>query len=262
MMPALRLFLLACATLAAASPAALASAVHRGARGPKARAGARAIHLWARLACRALGIRVRAEGSLPPGACLVAANHLSYLDILVLASCYPGIFLSMAEVRGWPVVGALASLVGTHFIRRGRGGEVGRAQAAMARDLSSGLKVTLFPEGRTSCGRAVGHFHSALLEAAIAAGAPCVPVSLTYDTPPPAEPSLHVCWWGEAAFAPHFRRLLSLRGIDARVSFGDPLAPTGDRKVLARELQSRVQSAFSPVRQPAFPSRETRREKS
>ncbi len=250
---AFRVLLLACATLFVAAPLAVASAVLRGERARAA--GARGIHLWAKLACRALGVQVRSQGQLPPGACLVASNHLSYLDILVLASCYPGVFLSMAEVRRWPVVGALAALVGTLFIDRGRSAEVSRAQEAMARDLSSGLKVTFFPEGRTSPGRSVGHFHSALLEAAFASRAPCVPAALSYDTPAPAEPSLSVCWWGDATFAPHFRGLLALRTVDASVSFGEPLAPTGDRKSLALELEARVQAAFSPVRQPAAPRR-------
>lgn len=249
-LPALRLSFLAGATLLVSAPLAFSYPARRGDRARLARAGARAVHAWAKMACRALGIQVRAEGRLPAGACLVTSNHLSYLDILVLGACYPGIFLSMAEVRRWPVVGRLAALVGTLFIDRGRGAEVERIQTAMAGDLASGLKVTLFPEGHTSRGRAVGHFHSALLEAAFASGAPCVPASLTYDAAPPAEPSLSVCWWGDAAFAPHFRRLLALRGIEARVSFGEPVAPRGDRKALARELQARVQSAFSPVRQP------------
>jgi lyso-ornithine lipid O-acyltransferase len=250
MRSALRLTLLALATLLVAPLQALAIALCLGARGPSARAGALAMHAWALLACRALGVRVRLEGRSPEGPCLLAANHLSYLDILVLGACYPGLFLSMAEVGRWPLVGGLSRLVGTLFIDRGRASDSRRAVEAMAERLRLGLRVTLFPEGRASSGRGVGRFHSALLEAAIAAGAPCVPVALGYDAPPPAEPALQVCWWGEMTFLPHFRALLGLTGVEARVRLGAPLPAEGDRKALARALEARVRESFVPVRQP------------
>ena len=244
------MLLLALATLTLAPLPALAWGLCLGARGPTLRAGAHTLHLWARLACRVLGIRVYQQGRPPAGACLLASNHLGYVDILVLASCYPGMFLSMAEVGRWPMVGALARLVGTLFIDRARLSDVAPAHAAMARHLTAGLKVTFFPEGRASSGRAVGRFHSALLQAARASGVRCVPVALSYDADAPIEPALSVCWWGEMTFLPHFRALLALEGFQARVVFGEPLPASEDRKALAHALQERVQKAFLPVRQP------------
>ncbi len=262
MRPTLRMILLALVTFTLAPLPALVWGICLGARGPTLRAGARALHLWGKLVCRVLGVRIRQQGRPPAGACLIASNHLGYVDILVLASCYPGLFLSMAEVGRWPMVGTLARLAGTLFIDRARLSDVALAHAAMARDLAGGLKVTFFPEGHASRGCAVGPFHSALLEAARAARVSCVPVTLSYDTEPPLEPALCVCWWGDMTFLPHFRRLLELPSFQASVVFGEPLPASEDRKALARSLHERVQQAFVPVRQPksdhkAWPSAET-----
>ncbi len=213
-----------------------------------AAAGTHTLRLWSKLFCAALGVRVRAEGERPGKGSLVVANHLSYLDILVLGSLYPTAFLSMAEVADWPVVGQLARLVGTLFIERRRTLAVGRANDELAQYLGYGLSVTIFPEARPSPGEAVGPFHSSLLQVAVERDVPCVPASLSYDCPPPAEPSSDVCWWGEMSFGPHFLKLARLPRVEARVRFGAPVARHADRKALARTLQGEVAGRFDRIR--------------
>jgi 1-acyl-sn-glycerol-3-phosphate acyltransferase len=160
----------------------------------------------------------------------------------------------MAEVARWPLIGPLARLVGTLFIERKRALDVGRANGEIARALRWGLPVTIFPESRPSEGRAVGAFHSALLQAAVENRVHCRPAALSYDCPPPAEPSVDVCWWGEMSFAPHLLKLARLPSVEARVRFGPPVAPSEDRKALARSLQEAVSARFVPVRAPAGPA--------
>jgi 1-acyl-sn-glycerol-3-phosphate acyltransferase len=217
---------------------------------PMARAGRHLMRAWSRICCRILGVRIEMSGNPPSGAHLFASNHLSYLDILVLGACHPTLFLSMAEVARWPLVGPLARLVGTLFIRRTKATDVGRVQKQMAAYLSRGLPITIFPEAHPSCGQSVMPFHSALFEVAVRLQLPCVPVSLRFEAPGASEPpSRVVCWWGDMEFVSHFRKLLTLRRVEARVCVGSPIPPGDDRRALALALHDQVLASFVPVRQ-------------
>lgn len=214
------------------------------------RVGSRAMHLWARAACRALGVRIQVQGRPPRGPLVFASNHLGYLDILVLGACYPSAFVSMVEVAGWPLVGTLARLVGTIFIERSSSDDVPRVRQQMRERLALGLPVTLFPEARPSPGLEVARFHAALFQAAIDQGVSSVPVTLGYECPDSPEPPAQVvCWWGEMAFGPHFRALVDLGRIEAHVTFGAPVGPGADRIELANAVHAKVRERFVPVRQ-------------
>jgi 1-acyl-sn-glycerol-3-phosphate acyltransferase len=132
--------------------------------------------VFQRLLLRGLRIRVATWRAIDPGA-LVVANHISWTDILVLGSLRPMAFVAKSEVRGWPLLGILARLHGTLFIRRGdRGGvagQVDRITAALERG-----PVVLFPEGTTGNGADVLPFRSTLFAAA--AGRWVQPVTLRY----------------------------------------------------------------------------------
>src|SRR5438874_3972283 len=80
------------------------------------------LHVWCRFACRVLGIHVRLCGSMPRSGLLVC-NHLSYLDILVLSSITPCVFVAKANVAAWPLFGWLTRAAGTIFADR----QIGRA---------------------------------------------------------------------------------------------------------------------------------------
>jgi len=246
---ALRLLSLLIVSLALAPVPALVVLATLGSTGPSARAGRWAMHRWSRLVCRILGVELSVVGQAPRGAFLFTSNHLGYLDIFVLGAAYPTLFLSMAEVGRWPLVGPLARLAGTLFIERKNRSDVDRVRRELTVHLSHGLPITLFPEGHASRGATVEPFHSALLEVAVQTGVRCVPVSLTYSSDGP-EPSLSVCWWGDMGFVPHFRALLARRErICARVVLGEALEAGGDRKQLAERLRESVLARFERVRQ-------------
>jgi 1-acyl-sn-glycerol-3-phosphate acyltransferase len=214
--------------------------------------GPHAMHAWTWLLCRAFGVRLKVEGRAPRGAFLFASNHLGYLDILVLGACYPSFFLSMLELRGWPLVGELARLVGTLFINRNARSDTGRVVAELRRELARGSAITLFPEAHPSRGKTVERFHAALFQAAIDEGVSCVPVTIRYECSGVSEPpSTAVCWWGAMSFGPHFHKLLAIPRIEAKVVLGEPVAPLPDRRDFANKVHDAVLAAFSPVRQEA-----------
>src|ERR1700720_1128693 len=102
----------------------------------------------------------------PQGPRLIAANHVSWLDIVVLCSVEPVCFLAKLEVEAWPIVSAFARLQETVFVDRQRRRTIPAANAAMAQRMIAGRPVLLFPEGTTGDGSALLKFLSSHFAAA------------------------------------------------------------------------------------------------
>jgi 1-acyl-sn-glycerol-3-phosphate acyltransferase len=189
-----------------------------------------------------LNIQVTRHG-LPPVRGLVAANHLGYIDIVVLGAAQPTIFLSKSEVRQWPIFGPLAAWAGTLFIRRDRKADVARFDEAFARVVQEGVILGIFPEGTSSDGHRVLPFHSSLFAAAAAAQWPVTPVWIGYEVDNRTGGGTvenDVSYWGEMTFGSHFLRLVQLEQVRATVVYGRPLQGVTDRKELARVLHRQV----------------------
>ena len=215
------------------------------------RMGAVSCRLWGKTLCAILAVRRDVLGPVPrDGAFLVAANHVSYLDIPVLASLYPSSFLAKREIASWPVFGWIARGAGTVFIDREQAKDVVRAGRELSARLELGLPVTIFPEGRSSRGVAILPFQPSLLEPAARAGIPCWAVSISYEAEGSAlPPSSTICWHDNESLATHFPRLLGLKRVVARVHFAEAPVLSVDRKVLANALWEKANASFTPVRQ-------------
>ena len=187
---------------------------------------------------RVVASRIEVTGPIPPAGLLVS-NHLSYVDILLLGSLAPAVFVSKAEVKGWPVFGWFAALGGTVFVQRERRGQVGEVSDRIHSLLAEKHLVILFPEGTSSNGQAILPFKSALLEPAV--GQKC-PLSVAWVNYELRDGSVEqdVCYWGDMTFAPHFFKLLTKRRVTARVSFAEIKSPAADRKELAKQLHAAV----------------------
>ncbi len=98
-----------------------------------------------------LGIEIGVVGEFPERGAVIS-NHLSYLDIVVFAALHPCVFVSKAEMRGWPVVGWMTTMSGTVYVARGHGGSAMRARKGMQAAVDAGLPVVFFPEGTTTNG--------------------------------------------------------------------------------------------------------------
>jgi 1-acyl-sn-glycerol-3-phosphate acyltransferase len=220
--------------------------------------GARTQRWWARGLLRGLGLELALSGVPPERPCLVVANHLSYCDIAVLGTLFPGRFVAKSEIAAWPILGQLARLAGTIFVVQARKKDVLRVDREIARTLAAGFSVVLFAEGGSSRGATVERLKSALFASAARQGFPCLPVSLRYETPrDPWAPAASVCWWGGMRFWPHVWNLLGLHGIRAEVSIAPEPVVGAERKELAGRLHHELLARFRPVRQaplaPDFP---------
>lgn len=193
---------------------------------------------WCRWHLRSLNVVIKRHGDPPSGGLLVS-NHLSYLDILVLAEAQPMVFLSKAEVRNWPLIGWLTRCAGTVFIRREQKSEVATVARQIASAVEQGLVLTLFPEGTSTDGNTLLPFRSALLSPAAEKGWPVTATWIGYAL---ADGSVsdEICYWRDMSFGPHFLNLLSKRRIEARVAYASPVVAGSDRKELARQLHAQV----------------------
>jgi len=189
---------------------------------------------------RIAGVRVRTEGTLRPGA-LLLANHESWLDVLALAGASQAIFVAHS---GLSVHGGLKWLCDqndTVFITRERRGSVAD-QIAQVRAALGERPVTIFPEGTTNDGTALLPFRSSLLAAVepLAHEVPIQPVALDYAD------ALEIAWFdGEAGMA-NVRKILARRRTELTIRFLEPLSgealanrktmTTAAREAIARAL--------------------------
>jgi 1-acyl-sn-glycerol-3-phosphate acyltransferase len=185
-----------------------------------------------------LALEPRVFGPLPTRGLLVA-NHLSYLDIILLAALRPCVFVSKSEVRRWPVFGPCAALGRTIFIDRARRGEVSGVIAQMRAALAEDLLIVLFPEGTSSGGTCVLPFRSALLEPALQLGCPVTATAISYSIAQGSVPD-EICYWRDMTLLPHMLKVGSKPVIHATLHSGVARVRSGDRKSLARELHAEV----------------------
>jgi 1-acyl-sn-glycerol-3-phosphate acyltransferase len=197
------------------------------------------LHGVCRRALRVLGVRVFIQGKPTLGA-LLTPNHLSYLDIIVLAAQLPVVFVAKQEVRSWPVFGWFAARAGTRFIDRQRRNDVARTSDELSPCVRAGVNAVIFLEGTSSDGRAVLSFKSSLLASAIEARWNVQPVALIYAAPREHSAACEICWWGDMTLPGHLWNLLGLSQIHAHMSWGSPRAPGDDRKILAAQLHANV----------------------
>ncbi|MBS1820619.1 MAG: 1-acyl-sn-glycerol-3-phosphate acyltransferase [Acidobacteria bacterium] len=193
-------------------------------RPPTREARADWLHRFAASAVRGLGIVIDLHGSFPERGAVIS-NHLSYLDIVILAALHPCVFVSKEEVASYPVLGWMTTMAGTVYVARGHGGSALKARAGMEAALNAGLPVVFFPEGTTSDGSGLLKFHSGLLAQVLAARAPVTAGHLCYSMNSDnddATVSDDICYWrDDVQLVPHIFRLMGLRGIRAQVKFAD-----------------------------------------
>ena len=196
---------------------------------------------------RICGVAVRAEGSPPDGTApaMIAANHISWLDIFAVSSVHPTRFIAKSEVRDWPLAGWIAERAGTLFIRRERRRDTARINDMVHEALGRGDCVGLFPEGTTTEGDRILKFHSSLFEPAVANAARVHPVAIRYEHP---DGSLcrAMAYVGELSFIQSLALVLRQRHVVARVAFAPSVdAAAAGRREIAAAAQARVASLLN-----------------
>jgi 1-acyl-sn-glycerol-3-phosphate acyltransferase len=201
----------------------------------------RRIAWWSARTLRVLGLRLDVQGTFRPGAKLIVANHVSWLDIMAIhALCPEARFVSKADVQRWPLLNRLVSAAGTLYIERERWRDALRVVHQMAAALRGGDTVAVFPEGTTGPGPLPLPFHANLLQAAIATAAPVQLVVLRFsDARQHFSPAAE--YVGDTTLGQSLWRVACA---DAMIVHVRVLAAEGtahaDRRALAGRLQART----------------------
>jgi 1-acyl-sn-glycerol-3-phosphate acyltransferase len=208
------------------------------------------VRWWSTRMLHLLGLQLAVSGQFKPGVKMIVANHVSWLDIMVVhAVCPEARFVAKAEVRRWPLVGRLVAAADTLYIERQRKRDALRVVHQCAEALQAGDTVAVFPEGTTGPGPdlALLPFHANLLQAAIAVAAPVQPVALRYaDRRHAVSPS--ALWLGDTSLT---RSLWLLATGQALVAHLTVLPARGtahaDRRALAETLRMDITAALADI---------------
>ena len=199
--------------------------------------------LWSRGMLKIFGVCLVVQGHLPKQAGLVVANHITWLDIVVLHAVWPMWLVAKAEIRDWPLIGWLAHLAGTLFIQRGSEASRKRIARRMTALLKRGEFVGVFPEGGIRPEQGVSRFHARLFAPAVRAEVAAIPVSIRYDR----DGDIHqeVVFGSGQNFFGNLFRLLRQAPSEARVTVGSAIqGQPGQRSQFARECNEIVRVAY------------------
>jgi len=196
-----------------------------------------------------LGLHLRVRGKPRPG--LLVANHVSWVDIVVLMALDGGVRLvAKREVGSWPVIGRLARRQRAVFVDRTAPRALPATVAQAADALRAGATVAVFPEATTTCGGCPVPMRPAFFQAAIDAGVPVTPLSLVFWAAGQRSPV--AAFVGDDTLIASIRRLARAKGLTVTVTVTAPLFPDAesDRRALARVASSMV--ALPPVLTPVL----------
>lgn len=202
------------------------------------------IRLWSVLMMRAFGMRVLRHGTPLPGAALFVANHVSWIDIILLDSQRVVGFVAKSEIERWPVIGWLASRGGTIYHHRGNNESLHGVMHQMLLLLQNGSPVGVFPEGRTCSGESINVFHARIFQPAVLANVPAQPVALKYGERGSAQTL--VAFRPRENFLQNFWRMLGEPSRLAEVHFLEPVSVDEDgRRRMAAICRERIIAAMA-----------------
>lgn len=205
---------------------------------------------WSLNMLHVLGVTLHSEGATPitssagTGA-LIAANHITFIDIFVINALSPSTFIAKSDVMGWPLIGELARRAGTIFLDRGSRRAAHKTQELMVENLVSGEHIAIFPEGTTSDGLSLLPFHGALFQAAIDAGGAVHCATISYHDSK-HQLTVRPAYIGDLSLAQCLWNIVTTPGLQARVHWESPIQPPhSDRRHLSKHAHRVISHRLS-----------------
>ena len=164
---------------------------------------------------------------------LLVANHISWLDIHIINSIRPVIFVAKADVSEWPIFGYLANMLGTIFIKREKLSDIKRVIQLMKEKLTNQEVVAIFPEGTSTDGKAVLPFKSNLFESAHQAGVNVLPITIQYKEN--SEYSNRAAFIGDMELMDSIKNILKSNHLVVHIHLSDKLPAHLSRQELASQ---------------------------
>lgn len=214
------------------------------------------ISAYCRLGIRIMNFKIQISGRtdlLNTGPYLIASNHMSYLDILILSSKMPGCFVTSQEIREVPFLGHLCMLAGCLFVERRNKENIHKEIHELTEALEKDLNVIFFPEATSTNGEQILRFRKPLFQAAINSNQQVLPVCLNYVSidkiPVNVQTRDRLCWYGDMSFAPHLWRLMRAHEVGVEIQVLEVISSDNKNpQSLAESSQAQVERAFRPVR--------------
>ncbi|MBX7230193.1 MAG: 1-acyl-sn-glycerol-3-phosphate acyltransferase [Burkholderiaceae bacterium] len=186
---------------------------------------------WSQRLLKLLRVDLIFQGIFPSKVCIIAANHISWLDIFLILAVHPASFVSKSEIANWPMIGRLLKAAQTTLIERHRRKAVHEALQQMRHKLDKGLSVVFFPEGTTSDGSGLLPFHANLFEVAMQAKTkpvappeaviPLIPTAIRYLQE--GEICFHAAYIGDTTLLQSIHTLITSGPLQAQVQVCKPL---------------------------------------
>lgn len=183
----------------------------------------------------------------------MVCNHMSYLDILILSSVRPAVFVTSVEMEKTFFLGDMAKLGGSFFVDRVNRRKMKDEVQALVNLLSDGFNVFIFPEGTSTNGEGILPFKKSLFRVPFQTGFPILPIRLQYKTinggPVDKTNRDRICWYDDMTFGPHFLQLMGITELSAELKYMEPLDPKdfashGD---LALKAQQLISAEYQPI---------------
>lgn len=203
---------------------------------------------WARRSLFALGIAIDPKSCVAAESrtsALLVSNHVSFIDILLINAIAPCDFVSKSDITHWPVIGWLATRVGTIFIERGNRRAAHRTQEVMVERLRAGRCVAIFPEGTTTAGDHLLPFHGALFQAAVDANATVRCLCISYHEVD-GQPSPRPSYVGDLSMLDCVWQIVAGGRLVARATWLPEITPPhADRRHIAHHAHQLVSHALA-----------------
>lgn len=212
------------------------------------------VSLKSRLTLKKLNFEVNVKGlnqqRMDAQNFLLVCNHMSYLDVLVMSSIVPSVFVTSVDMGESGFLGTLAELGGSIFVERRNRSQVERDLNNMTEVLKSGFNIVIYPEGTSTNGDTILPFKKSLLMSAVFAGKDILPVCIKYreingKVFSPANRD-HVCWYGDMDFMPHILNLFKTKKVVVDLEFLEPIQtnPDSTRDELASKAYEAITTAY------------------
>ncbi len=195
----------------------------------------RLVQFWHKGVVSIVGVNCQIEGEVSDSVCFYVSNHISWLDISIIGSRLPVVFLAKSEISKWPVLGLMIKNVGTIFIQRGKGANA--AVKEISNVLEQQQSVLVFPEGKTTDGSSVYRFQPRLFQSAKDCGVPVQPVGLKYVNENGGQ-VVRLAFLGETSFMQSIWRSVCGEKMFAKIKVFNPINPDKSRDLLSQDAEN------------------------
>ncbi len=198
--------------------------------------------LWLKTFGLLINLTIVKNGRVSEQTAMLASNHISWLDIIVIGQYKPACFVAKSDILHWPVIGFLSRQAGTIFIRRGDKKNILGTADKMISLLKQNGTIIAFPEGTTTKGDQVLNFHASLFQPALSTHSAIQPVAIQYH----GASKEHAPFVGDDTFVKHLIKMLMLEKIEASLCFLPVIDTSGkDRQTVSHETRRLIVTALT-----------------